>query len=125
MTDFTPVARWVFLADDKRLFVTHIEEAGFEANLGIQRLRVRIEQQDEALAVADMDRAIHAADAGSAPQVASREQAVGVPPAPVEPAPDDGAVRGRNCLHVAAEENVYPMVAVGKSLHEMEMGGMA
>ncbi|GMU24556.1 MAG: acetolactate synthase [Phycisphaerae bacterium] len=28
-------------------------------------------------------------------------------------------------VHVAAEENVYPMVAVGKSLHEMEMGGMA
>ncbi len=28
-------------------------------------------------------------------------------------------------FHVAAEENVYPMVAVGKSLHEMEMGGMA
>jgi acetolactate synthase-1/2/3 large subunit len=27
--------------------------------------------------------------------------------------------------HVAAEENVYPMVAVGKSLHEMAMGGMA
>jgi acetolactate synthase I/II/III large subunit len=27
--------------------------------------------------------------------------------------------------HVSAEENVYPMVAVGKSLHEMEMGGMA
>jgi acetolactate synthase-1/2/3 large subunit len=27
--------------------------------------------------------------------------------------------------HVAAEENVYPMVASGKSLHEMEMGGMA
>jgi acetolactate synthase-1/2/3 large subunit len=25
-------------------------------------------------------------------------------------------------VHVAAEENVYPMVAVGKSLHEMEMG---
>ncbi|GMV96197.1 MAG: acetolactate synthase [Phycisphaerae bacterium] len=28
-------------------------------------------------------------------------------------------------VHVAAEENVYPMVAAGKSLHEMEMGGMA
>jgi len=28
-------------------------------------------------------------------------------------------------VHVAPEENVYPMVAVGKSLHEMEMGGMA
>ncbi len=27
--------------------------------------------------------------------------------------------------HVAREENVYPMVAVGKSLHEMEMGGMS
>jgi acetolactate synthase-1/2/3 large subunit len=27
--------------------------------------------------------------------------------------------------HVAPEENVYPMVAVGKSLHEMEMGGMS
>ena len=27
--------------------------------------------------------------------------------------------------HVTAEENVYPMVAAGKSLHEMEMGGMA
>ena len=27
--------------------------------------------------------------------------------------------------HVDREENVYPMVAVGKSLHEMEMGGMA
>ena len=27
--------------------------------------------------------------------------------------------------HVSGEENVYPMVAVGKSLHEMEMGGMA
>lgn len=27
--------------------------------------------------------------------------------------------------HVCREENVYPMVAVGKSLHEMEMGGMA
>jgi acetolactate synthase-1/2/3 large subunit len=27
--------------------------------------------------------------------------------------------------HVAPEENVYPMVAVGKSLHEMAMGGMA
>jgi len=28
-------------------------------------------------------------------------------------------------VHVAPEENVYPMVAVGKSLHEMVMGGMA
>jgi acetolactate synthase-1/2/3 large subunit len=28
-------------------------------------------------------------------------------------------------VHVDREENVYPMVAVGKSLHEMEMGGMA
>jgi len=28
-------------------------------------------------------------------------------------------------IHVDREENVYPMVAVGKSLHEMEMGGMA
>ncbi len=28
-------------------------------------------------------------------------------------------------VHVEPEENVYPMVAVGKSLHEMEMGGMA
>jgi acetolactate synthase-1/2/3 large subunit len=28
-------------------------------------------------------------------------------------------------VHVAAEENVYPMVASGKSLHEMEMGGMS
>jgi acetolactate synthase I/II/III large subunit len=28
-------------------------------------------------------------------------------------------------VHVAPEENVYPMVAVGKSLHEMEMGGMS
>ncbi|HOW69071.1 MAG TPA: biosynthetic-type acetolactate synthase large subunit [Phycisphaerae bacterium] len=28
-------------------------------------------------------------------------------------------------VHVAPEENVYPMVAVGKSLHEMNMGGMA
>jgi acetolactate synthase-1/2/3 large subunit len=28
-------------------------------------------------------------------------------------------------VHVEREENVYPMVAVGKSLHEMEMGGMA
>jgi len=28
-------------------------------------------------------------------------------------------------VHVAPEENVYPMVSVGKSLHEMEMGGMA
>jgi acetolactate synthase-1/2/3 large subunit len=27
--------------------------------------------------------------------------------------------------HVEPEENVYPMVAVGKSLHEMEMGGMS
>lgn len=27
--------------------------------------------------------------------------------------------------HVEAEENVYPMVAAGKSLHEMTMGGMA
>ncbi|NLX14254.1 MAG: biosynthetic-type acetolactate synthase large subunit [Phycisphaerales bacterium] len=27
--------------------------------------------------------------------------------------------------HVAREENVYPMVAVGKSLHEMEMGGLS
>jgi acetolactate synthase-1/2/3 large subunit len=27
--------------------------------------------------------------------------------------------------HVDRDENVYPMVAVGKSLHEMEMGGMA
>ncbi len=27
--------------------------------------------------------------------------------------------------HVAAEENVYPMVASGKSLHEMEMGGLS
>lgn len=28
-------------------------------------------------------------------------------------------------VHVEREENVYPMVSVGKSLHEMEMGGMA
>jgi acetolactate synthase I/II/III large subunit len=28
-------------------------------------------------------------------------------------------------VHVAPEENVYPMVASGKSLHEMEMGGMS
>ncbi len=28
-------------------------------------------------------------------------------------------------VHVEAEENVYPMVAAGKSLHEMTMGGMA
>ncbi len=28
-------------------------------------------------------------------------------------------------VHVAQEENVYPMVAAGKSLHEMEMGGMS
>ena len=28
-------------------------------------------------------------------------------------------------VHVDREENVYPMVAVGKSLHEMEMGGMS
>jgi acetolactate synthase-1/2/3 large subunit len=28
-------------------------------------------------------------------------------------------------VHVEPEENVYPMVAVGKGLHEMEMGGMA
>ena len=28
-------------------------------------------------------------------------------------------------IHVAQEENVYPMVASGKSLHEMEMGGMS
>ena len=28
-------------------------------------------------------------------------------------------------MHVAPEENVYPMVAVGKSLHEVEMGGMS
>ncbi len=28
-------------------------------------------------------------------------------------------------VHVAREENVYPMVAVGRSLHEMNMGGMA
>jgi len=28
-------------------------------------------------------------------------------------------------VHVEPEENVYPMVAVGKSLHEMEMGGMS
>ncbi|HSW45977.1 MAG TPA: biosynthetic-type acetolactate synthase large subunit [Phycisphaerae bacterium] len=28
-------------------------------------------------------------------------------------------------VHVAQEENVYPMVAVGRSLHEMVMGGMA
>src|SRR5262249_13870472 len=28
-------------------------------------------------------------------------------------------------VHVTPEENVYPMVASGKSLHEMEMGGMA
>jgi len=28
-------------------------------------------------------------------------------------------------VHVAEEENVYPMVAAGKSLHEMEMGGMS
>ena len=27
--------------------------------------------------------------------------------------------------HVEREENVYPMVAVGKSLHEMTMGGMS
>ncbi len=27
--------------------------------------------------------------------------------------------------HVEREENVYPMVAVGKSLHEMEMGGLS
>jgi acetolactate synthase-1/2/3 large subunit len=27
--------------------------------------------------------------------------------------------------HVEPEENVYPMVAVGKSLHEMEMGGLS
>jgi acetolactate synthase-1/2/3 large subunit len=28
-------------------------------------------------------------------------------------------------VHVSREENVYPMVAVGRSLHEMVMGGMA
>lgn len=28
-------------------------------------------------------------------------------------------------VHVEAEENVYPMVASGKSLHEMEMGGLS
>jgi acetolactate synthase I/II/III large subunit len=28
-------------------------------------------------------------------------------------------------VHVAPEENVFPMVATGKSLHEMEMGGMS
>ncbi|MCL2330486.1 MAG: thiamine pyrophosphate-dependent enzyme, partial [Phycisphaerae bacterium] len=28
-------------------------------------------------------------------------------------------------IHVDPDENVYPMVAVGKSLHEMVMGGMA
>ncbi len=28
-------------------------------------------------------------------------------------------------VHVEPEENVYPMVAVGKSLHEMQMGGMS
>lgn len=28
-------------------------------------------------------------------------------------------------VHVAPEENVYPMVATGKSLHEMELGGIA
>ncbi|MHC4672553.1 MAG: biosynthetic-type acetolactate synthase large subunit [Planctomycetota bacterium] len=28
-------------------------------------------------------------------------------------------------VHVEREENVYPMVAVGKSLHEMEMGGLS
>ena len=28
-------------------------------------------------------------------------------------------------VHVSREENVYPMVAVGRSLHEMTMGGMA
>jgi acetolactate synthase-1/2/3 large subunit len=28
-------------------------------------------------------------------------------------------------VHVSEEENVYPMVASGKSLHEMEMGGMS
>ena len=28
-------------------------------------------------------------------------------------------------MHVAPEENVYPMVAVGKSLHDIEMGGMS
>jgi acetolactate synthase-1/2/3 large subunit len=28
-------------------------------------------------------------------------------------------------VHVEPEENVYPMVAVGKSLHEMEMGGLS
>ena len=28
-------------------------------------------------------------------------------------------------VHVEPEENVYPMVAAGKSLHEMEMGNVS
>ena len=46
-----------------------------------------------------------------------------VPDAVAQMLKTDGCVLAD--FHVEVEENVYPMVTVGKSLHEMELGGMA